>query len=129
MADVNKTHGLAFGASRAEVNTVIGTNTQRGVMAFDRKNRKVAYVTEDGKRIEILDYSFIRTWRLVYDEKTSAGGAVVGMVAVGSGNTMRYNVAIEVGTTDINRPLLRIWMPNYAYAEHAMERMTILINH
>lgn len=129
MVDLNKRHGTAFGTTRDDYNTVIGTNTASGVMAFDRKNRKIAYVTEAGKKVEILDYSFVRTWRVVFNEKTSGGGMAVGFVAVGSNKTFRSDVAIEIGTTDINRPVIRIWMPNIAHAEHANERMSILINH
>ncbi|MBA5640386.1 hypothetical protein H3H37_25330 [Duganella sp. LX20W] len=129
MADLNKRHGTSFGTTREDYNTVIGRNTAKGVMAFDKKNRKIAYVTKAGKQVEILDYKFIRTWRITYDEKTSGGGIAIGATVAGSGRTTRHNVAIEIGTTDINRPTVRIWMLNYAHAQDSIERLDILINH
>jgi hypothetical protein len=128
MREQNARHGTAFGTTRSDANTVIGTNALYGVMAFDRKNRKIAYVTKAGKSVEILDYRFIRSWCLNYDQMTAASGASVGAFAFGSARTRRSNVAIEIATNDLNRPTLVLRVHSEAYGRQAIERLNILIN-
>jgi hypothetical protein len=128
MRGLNARHGTAFGTSRKDVNTVVGTNSMYGIMAFDQKNRKLAYITKSGKSVEILDYTFIRSWRLTWGETTLAGGGQVGFVVYGSSKTRRHNAVIEIETSDLRRPVIKLRMPTLAYGEQARARLDILIN-
>lgn len=128
MRDLNARHGTAFGTSRKDVNTVVGTNSMYGIMAFDQKNRKIAYITKSGKSVEVLDYTFIRTWRLTWGETTRAGGGQIGFAAYGSSHTERHDAVLEIETSDLRRPIIKLRMPTVAYGEHARARLNILIN-
>lgn len=128
MRDLNAQHGTAFGTCRADVDTVIGTNSLYGIMAFDPTNRKIAYITKSGKSVEILDYSIIHAWTLRWSENTYAGGVMAGFVGFGSTNTSQHNAVLEIETNDYRRPLIKLRMPSMRYAEHARARLRALVN-
>lgn len=128
MKDLNARHGTAFGVDHEDAATVVGTNPLWGIMAFDRKNRKIAYITKGGKSIEILDYAFIRACQLAWDETTHAGGGQIGFVAYGSSRTRHSNPVIVIETSDLRRPVVKLRMPSMAYGEDALARLNILIN-
>jgi hypothetical protein len=125
----NKLHGTRFGTSPSERSTIIGASMYKGgVLAFDRANRKIAYLTKGGNTIEILGYDFIRSWTIVWREKTSAGGAQFGMVTVGASQTSQDKVFIEIKTNDLNRPILRMPMSSLRYAQETSARLDSLLN-
>ena len=99
-----------------------------GLLAFDRKNRKIAYVSKGGKSAEILDYTFIRSWRLKWDETTYAGGGQIGFAAYGSSRTRRHNAVLVIETNDLRRPVIKLPMLTVADGEKAHARLSILIN-
>lgn len=99
-----------------------------GVLAFDRTNRKLAYLTQGGKSIEILGYEFVQSWRLTWRETTGGSGAQFGMVAVGSAETKRDNVVLEITTNDVNRPIIKMPMSSYRYGQETAARLKIMIN-
>jgi hypothetical protein len=129
MEHTNKRHGTAFGTTRDDVHTVLGTNALYGIMAFDQKNRKLAYVTKSGKSIEVLDFSYIRSWKTTWTENTSvtAGEGLVGGANV-KARTSTSNVVIEIGTNDLKRPLIKIRAPSKEYAEQWNSRLAVLFN-
>jgi hypothetical protein len=127
MRKLNARHGTAFGTTLADIDTVIGMNTS-GIMAFDRKNRKIAYITKNGKTAEVLDYSFIRSWQLTWDERTYASGGQIGFAAFGSSRTKRFNAMLVIATSDLRRPIIKLPMLTVAAGENANARLSILIN-
>lgn len=129
LAETNELHGTSFGTSSDAKATVIGSNLYRGgALAFDRKNRKIAYVTQGGKSIEILGYEFVQSWRLTWREKMGGSGAQFGMVAIGASETRRDNVVLEITTNDVNRPIIKMPMSSFRYAEETAARLKIMIN-
>lgn len=128
MEDTNQKHGTSFGTTRDDVHTVLGTNALYGIMAFDQKNRKIAYVTKSGKSIEVLDFSYIRSWNTTWTENTTAtaGQGLIGTNV--QAKTSTSNVAIEIGTNDLKRPLIKIRVPSMAYADQWNSRLSILLN-
>lgn len=130
LAETNERHGTCFGSSPEARATVVGTDLQKGgVLAFDQKHRKIAYLTNGGKSIEILGYDFVQSWRVTWREKTSGGGAHFGIVTVGSAHTRQDNVVLEITTNDIHRPVIKMPMSSLSYAQETSTRLKILINH
>lgn len=127
LRELNIQHGTAFGTSPKDSHTVIG-NFDSGLMAFDQKNRKIAYIIKSGKSVEILDYKIIRRWHLVWDETTYAGGGQIGFAAYGSSRTRRHNAVLIIETNDLRRPIIKLPMVTVGYAENAQVRLNILIN-
>lgn len=129
LAETNERHATHFGTSPDDRDTVIGVDLRHGgALAFDRTNRKIAYVTKNGKSVEILSYDFVQSWRITWREKTSGGGAQFGMVTVGSADVRQGNVILEITTNDIRRPLIQMPMSSLRYAQETAARLKILIN-
>lgn len=129
LEETNELHGTSFGTSPDHKATVIGSNLYRGgALAFDQKNRKLAYLTQGGKSIEILGYEFVQSWRLTWRETTQGSGAQFGMVAVGSAETKRDNVVLEITTNDVNRPIIKMPMSSHRYGQETAARLKIMIN-
>lgn len=129
LAETNRTHGTDFGTSPASAATVVGVDSIKGgVLAFDLKNRKIAYLTNGGKSVEVLPFGFVRSWTVEWREQTSAGGARFGMVAVGSANTRQNEVVLQIETTDLQRPIIRMPMSSVRYARETSSRLSTLIN-
>jgi hypothetical protein len=129
LADTNERHGTSFGTSPDAKETLVGVDTYKGgVLAFDQKNRKIAYLTKGGKSIEILEYAFIRSWRVTWRETTKGGGAQFGAVAVGSTQTSQDKVFLEITTNDIKRPLIKMPMSSLRWAQETAARLEIMIN-
>lgn len=130
MEDLNKQHGTSFGTTREDVHTVLGTNALFGIMAFDQKNRRIAYVTKSGKSIEILDFSYIRAWNTKWDENTVAktSPSAFGLGSRSESNTRISNIVLEIGTNDLKRPIIKIRVPSIPYAEQWSSRLDILLN-
>ncbi len=129
LVDTNERHGTSFGTSADDKATVVGSNLHKGgVLAFDQTNRKLAYITRGGRSIEILSYGFVQSWRVIWREKTVGGGAKFGIVAVGSADTRRDNVFLEITTTDINRPIIKMPMSSVRFAQETSVRLGIMIN-
>lgn len=129
LAETNELHGTMFGTSPEDKATVIGTSLYTGgALAFDQKNRKIAYLTQGGKSIEVLGYEFVQSWRITWRERTAGSGAQFGMVAVGSVETKRDNVILEITTNDIRRPIIKMPMSSFRYAEETAARLKIMIN-
>jgi hypothetical protein len=129
LAETNKLHGTSFGTSPEDKATVIGSNLYKGgALAFDRTNRKIAYLTKGGQSIEILSYEFVRSWRITWREKTSAGGAQFGVVAAGTAETRYDNVVLEITTNDLDRPIIKLPMSSLRYAEETSARLKIMMN-
>ena len=129
LAETNERHGTSFGTSPEDKATVIGTSLYTGgALAFDQKSRKLAYVTQGGKSIEILGYEFVQSWRLTWRDKTVGSGAQLGMVAVGGVETKRDNVVLEITTNDVNRPVIKMPMSSFRYGEETAARLKIMIH-
>jgi hypothetical protein len=128
LAETNELHGTKFGTSPDDRATLVGVSMYKGgVLAFDRMNRKLAYLTKGGKSIEILGYDFVQSWRITWREKTSAGGAKFGIVAVGSAETRYENVVLEITTNDLKRPIIKLPMSSLRYAEETSARLKIML--
>ncbi|USX15329.1 hypothetical protein NHH88_05950 [Oxalobacteraceae bacterium OTU3CAMAD1] len=129
LAETNKTHGTDFGTSPAFMATVVGVDLNKGgVLAFDQKNRKIAYLTRGGKSVEVLPYDFVRSWTVEWREQSSAGGARFGMVAVGAADTRQNDVVLHIETNDLQRPVLRMPMSSVRYARETSTRLSTLLN-
>lgn len=129
LAETNELHGTKFGTAPDDKATVVGVSLYKGgVLAFDQTNRKIAYMTKGGKSIEILSYEFVQSWRITWRERTSAGGAQFGVVAVGSAETRYDNVVLEITTNDVKRPIIKLPMSSLRYAEETSARLKIMIN-
>lgn len=129
LTETNDRHGTRFGTSPADLATVVGSNLYRGgALAFDRANRKLAYVTKGGNSVEILGYEFVQSWRITWRERTSGSGAQFGMVAVGSAETKRDKVVLEITTNDVNRPIIMMPMSSFRYGQETAARLKIMIN-
>lgn len=129
LATTNEQHGTSFGTSPDHKATVIGSDTYKGgVLAFDQKNRKIAFLTKGGESIEILDYGFVRSWRVTWREKTGIGGAQFGIVAIGSANASQDKVFLEISTNDITRPIIRLPMSSLSWARDTAARLEIMVN-
>ena len=50
------------------------------------------------------------------------------MVAVGSTDTRRDNVFLEITTNDINRPIIKMPMSSVQFAQETSARLGIMIN-
>jgi hypothetical protein len=129
LAETNKRYGTCFGISSDAKNTIIGVDLYRGgALAFDQTHRKIAYITNHGRSVEILNYDFVQSWRVTWREKTSGGGAHFGMVTIGSASTRQENVFLEITTNDLRRPLIRMPMSSRRYAQETAARLKIMIN-
>ncbi|WP_139260735.1 hypothetical protein [Duganella sacchari] len=129
LAETNQTHGTDFGTSPASLATVVGVDLNNGgVLAFDQKNRKIAYLTKGGKSVEVLPYDFVRSWTVEWREQSSAGGARFGMVAVGTANARQNDVVLQIETNDLQRPILRMPMSSVRYARETSARLRTLLN-
>jgi hypothetical protein len=129
LAETNKRHGTLFGTSPEDRATVIGVDLYKGgAIAFDRTNKKIAYITQGGKSIEVLDYDFVQSWRITWRERTNGGGAQFGILAVGSASVRRDDVVLEITTNDIKRPVIKLPMSSVRYAEETSARLKIMIN-
>lgn len=129
LAETNKRHGTSFGTSPADKATVVGVDLLKGgALAFDRKNRKIAYITKGGKSVEVLGYEFVRAWEVTWRNTTRAGGAQFGMVGVGSSNTTQDKIFLEIKTSDIQRPIIKMPMSSVSFAKESAARLSIMIN-
>jgi hypothetical protein len=72
--------------------------------------------------------TFIRSWHTTCDEKTYAGGAQIGFVALWSSKTRGDNAVIVLETNDLRRPIVKLRMPSIVHGEDAHARLNILIN-
>jgi hypothetical protein len=129
LAETNELHGTSFGTTPADKATLIGADMfNGGVMALDIKNRRIAYLTKGGKSVEILDFHFIRAWRITWRDKSGFGGAQFGILAVGSAHTSRDKVCLEITTNDVERPIIRLPMSSLRWAQETSARLDIMIN-
>jgi len=130
LEETNEKYGTCFGTSSADMATVIiGDLFHRdGALAFDRTNRKLAYITKGGKSIEILDYNFVQSWQVTWRERTSGSGAQFGGMTVGSANIRYDKVFLVITTNDIKRPIIKMSMSSRRYAEETASRLKIMIN-
>ena len=129
LADTNVRYGTSFGTSPQDAPTIVGTNMHKGgVLAFDRQSRKIAYLSNGGKSIEILDYDFIKSWRVIWREKAVANGARFGSIAIGATDIRRDNVFLEITTSDIARPVLQMPMSSVRFGQETSARLKIMIN-
>lgn len=129
LAETNHRHGTNFGTSPVDKATLIGADLFKGgVLAFDRKNRKIAYMTRGGKSIEILAYSFIRSWAVTWREKQTGSGAQFGAIAIGSSHTSHDKVFLELTTNDVQRPIIRMPMSSLEWARDTAARLEIMMN-
>lgn len=129
LAETNQVHGTDFGTSPTSIATLVGVDLNNGgVLAFDRKNRKIAYLTKGGKSVEVLPYDFVRSWKVEWHEQSSAGGARFGMVAVGTATARQKDVVLQIETNDLQRPIIRMPMSSVRYARETSARLSTLLN-
>lgn len=129
LASTNERYGTNFGTSPTDKATLIGVDMSKGgVIAFDKKNRKIALLTHGGKSIEIFNYDFIRSWKISWREKSSAGGAQFGIVTLGSAHSAYDKIFLEISTNDINRPIIKMPMSSMRWAQETSARLEIMIN-
>jgi hypothetical protein len=129
LAETNELKGTKFGTSPDDKGTVVGVSLYKGgVLAFDRTNRQLAYITKGGSSIEILGYDFVKSWRIIWREKTSGSGAQFGVLAVGSAGTRYEEVVLEISTNDLNRPIIKFPMSSLRYAQETSARLKIMLN-
>lgn len=129
LEETNDRHGTCFGTSPADKGTVVGVDLLKGgALAFDRKNRKIAYITKGGKSVEILGYDFVRSWQVTWRDNTRAGGAQFGVVGVGSSYTTQDKIFLEIKTNDLQRPIIKMPMSSVKFAKESAARLDIMLN-
>jgi len=127
LEQANQENGTHFGDPR-DLSYVVGADTGTGVLVFDPVMKKIAFVTQYGRTVEVLDYSFIRRWNLIWEEQTRTAGVGNAFVYFASSRTQRRKAVLVIHTNDLNRPIVRLSMSSMEYAEQASARLEILVN-
>lgn len=105
--EINKTSGLSFSKE-----LLLG-NVSHGFI-FDTVNKKICFL--QGRASEVLDYGYIRSWQLSWDERP------------GNPLVKHTNICFTFGTNDLARPIIKIKELGKARAEEWSAKLQILFD-
>jgi hypothetical protein len=123
LAALNEQHGTNFALNFNDAGLYMGKYFGEG-FAFDLAARKVAIFHISGRlhnpsgEADVVDFSYFRKWKLTHDVTHHHNGR---------GPTYS-NVFMVFETSDLNRPIIKVYLPNLNNGEWWDARLAIMFN-
>jgi hypothetical protein len=117
LAEVNVKNGTRFSLSRPELvmtESPPGVAVQPNRWVFDPDARKICILGFMGKTAEVIDFSYIRSFKVEYEEVLRVQHYQT--IATSEGKVDRRSYKIVFSTTDLKRPTLEVL---FSHAEQA----------
>lgn len=115
LAEANRVHGTRFPTDGSKSNLVLGDLSFpiTDCLMFDSASKKVAVLSHG--RFELHDLDYIRDWELRWVD-TPVGSKI-----------RRSKFRMHIGTSDVNRPSLEVFIDKERDAEDWSHRLPLLV--
>lgn len=112
----NQRLGTSFPDTSIDSELILSDKDKDLAIAFDPQSKKICMVLGPKDQGEVLDFSFIRQWRLKWNESNGSSGYSL------------KDVLFDFSTIDLKRPLIRVPVVGKGYGDTWNSRLGILFN-